>query len=177
MNKDRKYIKSITLDFDGVIHPYNKPFDPNSCPEPPEEEVNKSIQKIRSMGFEVYVLSTRCETPHGVQLIRDYLKTHNIEVDDVVSTKERSKVYVDDRGYRFTGNWDKLVNFLSDEENYRPHNKKKESHTSFRDLCELEYRSSDLGRDYSKASPLDIAHIEKIVKEKIKYYEDYLRNN
>jgi hypothetical protein len=138
-SSERKFEKSITLDFDGVIHPYNQKFSHDVCSDPPFPVTLEAIKRIRGMGFKVYVFSTRCETPHGVQVIRDYLKEHNIEVDDVVTTKERSKVYVDDRAYRFTGNWDRLLKLLSNEESYAPHNKKKEGHAIFDDLAAKEH--------------------------------------
>lgn len=124
---DRKFAKSITLDFDGVIHPYNLPFDATCAPEPPTPGTREAIQKMLDDGYLVFVFSTRCETKQGRDLIREYCQKYNLPITDVVEAKERSKVYVDDRAYRFTGKWDDFLDFISDEENIRPHNKKKRS--------------------------------------------------
>ena len=123
--QSRKFTDSITLDFDGVIHPYNLPFDPISAPEPPTKGTREAIQALLDLGYEVYVFSTRCESDHGVELIRDYCRRYDLPVTDVVRTKERSKVYVDDRAYRFEGDWKTFLDWVGDKNNILPHNKKK----------------------------------------------------
>lgn len=115
---------TIILDFDGVIHSYLSGWQGTSdIPDPPVQDVDKYIQKLRE-DFEVVVFSSRCSSEEGVEAIRNYLEEHNIEVDQVVENKVPALLSVDDRAINFDGEWndellEKIRNFESwvDKEN------------------------------------------------------------
>ena len=53
--------KTVVFDFDGVIHSYKSGWQgENIIPDPPVNGIKKAIDEIRSAGYEVIVVSTRC---------------------------------------------------------------------------------------------------------------------
>ena len=53
----------------------------------------------------------------------NWLYQHGILVDDVASVKPMAVLYVDDRGFRFEGDWQAVVDFTSASANLTPWNK------------------------------------------------------
>jgi len=101
---------ALILDFDGVIHSYENGWTGLTPEDPPTLGAREAIQQLRER-FEVLVLSTRSTDPGGIQVIEEWLDKHDIQVDAVIDKKRKAKLMVDDRGYRFDGNWDTLLEF------------------------------------------------------------------
>ena len=96
--------QTIVFDFDGVIHSYTSGWQGmTTISDPPTAGVPELIEKLRSNGYQVIVVSTRCADPAGFIAVSDWLDSHAIEVDAVLATKPPALVYIDDRAYRFTG--------------------------------------------------------------------------
>lgn len=108
--------KTIAVDFDGTIR-----SNPTSwkgatvIDDPPLPGIRESIETIRSAGYEVVIVSSRCEHPRGKTAIQDYLNEYDIVVDDVVAVKPRAVCYIDSRAVTFDGHPeslpDKIVSF------------------------------------------------------------------
>ena len=94
--------KTIVFDFDGVIHSYSSGYQGAHTAE--------VIQQLRSDGYQVVVVSSRCITDLGKQAVVQYLDKYNIEVDDIRSDKPPAICYVDDRAVCFKGDTTNLVN-------------------------------------------------------------------
>jgi len=110
MNKERLYENTVVFDFDGVIHSYRSGWQGTVViPDPPVDGVKEVIDELRSSGYEVVVVSTRCYRKGGVEAIKWYLNKHGIEVDAVTGEKPPAKVYVDDRAITFDGKAEGLV--------------------------------------------------------------------
>lgn len=121
MSNEKK--QRIILDFDGVIHGYESGWQGvEVIPDPPVPGAREAIADLRET-FEVVVFSSRCHQEGGVEAIRLYLELHGIEVDDVVRNKVPASASVDDRGFRFEGNWEATVAQLKGD--LRPWNKKR----------------------------------------------------
>lgn len=117
----------VTLDFDGVLNSYRTQIasdDPAApIPDPPTVGAREAVRELRRRGYEVVVLSARtADSPKARRAIEAWLKKHGIEVDAVVDRKLPSVLYVDDKGFRFEGNWDAVLRFL--EGGARPWNKR-----------------------------------------------------
>ncbi len=105
--KEKKVDKSICLDFDGVVHSYVRPWttaeDIRDAPVPGAFEfINTAI----AMGYHVVIQSVRANTLAGQKAIQFWLRDHGLEdwwKVRVTAEKPKALVYVDDRGYRFTG--------------------------------------------------------------------------
>lgn len=102
--------KTVVFDFDGVINSYKSGWlGAKELPDPPVEGIDGVIQDLRLKGFEVCVVSSRCEHPGGMMAILDYLEKHKIVVDNVVLHKPPALAYVDDRAVVFNGKTEGLV--------------------------------------------------------------------
>lgn len=116
--------RKIIIDFDGVIHGYESGWHGAShAPDPPVPGAREAIAKMRE-DYLCYVFSSRCSEEEGVAEIERYLATHDIEVDGVVREKIPASLSIDDRGYRFNGDWNKVLEFLESPDAFNPWNKK-----------------------------------------------------
>lgn len=77
-------IFEIQIDFDGVIHSYKSGWNGiTEIPDEPVDGIKEAIAGIRKAGYEVIVVSTRCNEPAGMAAIKKYLKKYEITVDDI----------------------------------------------------------------------------------------------
>lgn len=119
---DSKMKKTVVFDFDGVIHSYKSGWQgPTVIPDEPVEGIKEAIAEIRIAGYEVVVVSTRCETLIGMAAIQVYLEKHGIEFDRIMKEKPPAIVYIDDRAICFDGNAGSLLEKIR---NFQPWNKK-----------------------------------------------------
>lgn len=114
-------VKTIVFDFDGVIHSYVSGWTgPTIIPDPPVDGIKESIASIRSAGYRVVVVSTRCAHPDGRTAIMLYLRRHGIAVDGIRADKPPAVAYVDDRAITFDGHPETLLKKIQD---FKPWNK------------------------------------------------------
>lgn len=103
---------TICLDFDGVIHHYRGGWpesgDPADIEDTPTPGAKEAVDRLLSLGYDVKVHSARCSNDNAVIAIGAYLDKHKINAE-VVKDKPPSVLYVDDRGFRFTGDWEALI--------------------------------------------------------------------
>jgi hypothetical protein len=130
-------MKTICLDFDGVIHQFTTPWT-ESCviPDPPVPGAFEAIVAYMDAGIRVAVLSARSATNAGRDAMAGWFQSrgggHLLKRETVIDgTRVRSLyfpeckpaavLYVDDRAWQFTGN-----NFptVAQLEQYVPWNKK-----------------------------------------------------
>lgn len=105
--------QTVILDFDGVIHSYASGWKgANVVPDPPTEGAKEAIVKLRET-YKVVVVSSRCHQPGGIEAIRTWLHQHGIRVDDVSNDKPPHIVTVDDRAFRFEGDWQAVIDGIS----------------------------------------------------------------
>lgn len=118
------YKHKILVDFDGVVHGYESGWKGiGVCPDPPVPGTRSAIAAMRET-CRVYIFSTRCGSPAGVAAIERYLELNDIEVDGVVTEKIPASLSIDDRGFRFNGDWTEVLEFLDSPDAFTPWNKK-----------------------------------------------------
>jgi hypothetical protein len=104
-----KQPRTVCLDFDGVLHSYRSGWrGAESIPDPPIHGTREAVARLRKM-YRVVVYSARCRTAEGRRAVESWLRTHDIEVDEVCDYKPPALVYVDDRAVRFRGDWDQAI--------------------------------------------------------------------
>jgi trehalose-6-phosphatase len=117
--------RKILVDFDGVVHGYDSGWQGvTNIPDPPVPGVAEALAKMREES-QVYILSTRGTEDVGVEAIQAYLDKHGIEVDGIVKKKIPASLLIDDRAFRFNGDWEEVLEFLEDPDCFTPWNKKK----------------------------------------------------
>ena len=105
----KRSIKTVCLDFDGVIHSYRSGWQGvEHIPDPPIHGVKAAIAQLRKR-YRVVVHSARGNTEQGREAIARWLARHEIEVDDICESKPPAFVYVDDRAIAFNGNWSDTI--------------------------------------------------------------------
>ena len=105
--------KTVVFDFDGVIHSYTSGWKgPGVVTDPPVAGIRESIEEIRTAGYHVCVVSTRCATLDGLRAVEGYLKKHSIIVDDICMEKPPAIVYIDDRAICFDGKPENLLHTI-----------------------------------------------------------------
>jgi hypothetical protein len=118
--------RTICLDFDGVIHSYTSGFQGvDVIADPPVPGAREAVVELLDFGYDVTVFSTRCISFKGSEAMRAWLRKH--QFDDrlrVSADKPPALLYVDDRGYRFEGDWDAVVCFATQSCALAPWNKK-----------------------------------------------------
>lgn len=96
-NLDKR--KTISIDFDGVIHKYSRGFQGlDNAYDPPMEGSIESIKDLHSKGFILKILSSRPK-----EVIYPWLEKYGISelITEVSNHKFPATIYIDDRGYHF----------------------------------------------------------------------------
>lgn len=96
---------TLAVDFDGVLHSYVSGWHgAHVCPDPP---VPGAIDWLNGIvdHFDVVILTTRGDQPGGNAAVLAYLRAHGYTGPDLTVTSHKipALLYVDDRGWRFTG--------------------------------------------------------------------------
>ena len=94
-------VNRIVVDFDGTIW--------NNHTNAPMTGVGEAFQELRARGIKILVYS--CNQP---AYIRQQLLDHGIVVDGIWegTGKPAANAYVDDKGYRFDGDWEQTTHDL-----------------------------------------------------------------
>ena len=118
------YPFTIAVDFDGVIHSYDKGWGDGSIYGKPLPECKRSLEKLRKLGAKIIIHSTRAvdrivcgERSVGQYAeMADWLDHHEIPYDEVWTGQGKpfAHVYLDDRAMKFE-NWHREASFLDVE--------------------------------------------------------------
>ena len=111
--KTRARLKTLVIDFDGVLHSYRSGWKGATViPDPPVpgaiEWLTHAVER-----FEVAVLSARSRETGGIDAMRDWLRAAGL-TEEVLSQvrfpkqKQPADVYLDDRAWRFEGQFPTL---------------------------------------------------------------------
>jgi hypothetical protein len=111
---------NLAIDFDGVIHTFDKGFFDGTCygePIPGSLEAIKELSKT----FRIIIFTAKAKPDRplingktGVELVREWLEAHGVleYVHDITSEKPRAMLYIDDNAYRFE-NWSDTLEFVN----------------------------------------------------------------
>lgn len=105
-------MKTLVIDFDGVIHEYSEGWEDGSIYDPPVEGARENLKKLATQ-YELVIHTTR----ENKQEIKRWLKIYGFDMPlKIVTGKPRGIAYIDDRAVRFT-NWRDIRNlFYSSQE-------------------------------------------------------------
>lgn len=104
-------MKRVAFDFDGVIHSYEggwQGYDVIAGDLVPG--VKEAMMRLKGMGYEIAIISSRALTPEGLKAIRTWLSNRGIDpdldVDMITAQKQPAMVYLDDRAVTFVPGMD-----------------------------------------------------------------------
>ena len=112
-------LKNIAIDFDGVIHTFDKGWYDGTCyGEPLPGSLEAIIKLSETHNIIIFTAKAKPSRPlvdgkTGVQLVREWLEKHEVMkyVSEITAEKPRSQIYIDDKGYHFQ-NWKDTMNYL-----------------------------------------------------------------
>lgn len=96
-NLDKR--KTISVDFDGVIHKYSKGFQGlDNAYDPPMEGAIEALESLHDDGYILKILSSRPK-----EVIYPWLEKYGVDhlITEVSNHKFPATVYIDDRGFHF----------------------------------------------------------------------------
>lgn len=98
-------MNSISIDFDGVLHSYEQPWQGAAViPDDPVPGAQAFCRAMLDAGWRVYVQSARCGQEGGPEAMRAWFAEHCFPDGlEIVAAKPPAHVYLDDRGWCFTG--------------------------------------------------------------------------
>jgi len=114
-------LNNVAVDFDGVIHNFDKGWHDGTCYGEPLPGSIEAI-KILSKKYNIIIFTAKAKKNRplvngktGVELVKEWLKKYNLldYVNEITSEKPRAKIYIDDNGYRFE-NWEKTLNDIEE---------------------------------------------------------------
>ena len=94
-------MSTIGLDYDGVINQMTESSPGEFLP--PIEGALMAVTSFLRDGFEVVVYTARTDLGE----VKQWLVEHGFPKLVVTNEKLPADIYVDDKGYRFSGRWDK----------------------------------------------------------------------
>lgn len=104
--------KNLAIDFDGVIHNFNKGYHDGTCYGDPIEGSLEALKKL-SEDYNIIIFTAKAKPSRplvdgktGTELVEDWLRKYDVlqYVQEITAEKPRSQIYIDDKGYHFQ-NW------------------------------------------------------------------------
>ncbi len=109
MSKNR-----VMIDFDGVIHAYSKGWQDGSIYDKPIDGCKEALDNLKSLGYHICIFTARLiNDSEAERYIETWLHKYNIPFDEITSIKLPALLYIDDRGYRFSGNWNQQITTIN----------------------------------------------------------------
>ncbi len=117
--------RRICIDFDGVIHWYRKGWQgADNIYDEPVPGAKEAVIRL-AQDYTIHILSSRArESEGGIEAIEAWMAKYDIPFDSVSAIKEPGGVYIDDRGFRFKGDWDAVFAQLEDLDPWHKPNKR-----------------------------------------------------
>ena len=114
-------LNNVAIDFDGVIHNFDKGWHDGTCYGEP---LPGSINAIKSLSkkYNIIIFTAKAKKNRplvngktGVELVKEWLEKYGLTdfVSEITSEKPRAKIYIDDNGYRFNS-WERTLIDIED---------------------------------------------------------------
>lgn len=102
-------LKNIAIDFDGVIHNFDKGWHDGTCYGDPLPGSIEAIKKL-SKHYNIIIFTAKVKPSrplvngkNGHELVSEWLDKYGIldYIDEITCEKPRAQIYIDDKGYKF----------------------------------------------------------------------------
>ena len=104
-----KELKNMAIDFDGVIHNFDKGWYYGTCYGDPLPGSIEAIKKL-SKQYNIIIFTAKVKPSRplvngktGHELVTEWLNKYGIldYIDEITCEKPRAQIYIDDKGYKF----------------------------------------------------------------------------
>jgi hypothetical protein len=111
-------MKTIAIDFDGVIHAYTKGWHDGTIYDEPMQGSLDAVKTL-AVNNKIVIFSTRAKGDGNLAEMKHWLDKHGFLpfINDITHEKVIASIYIDDRGLRFT-DWSNTLDTLT-EMNFR----------------------------------------------------------
>lgn len=100
---------NIGIDFDGVIHAFDKGYFDGTCYGDPIEGVGEALKDLsKSYRIVIFTAKVKPDRPlvqgkTGMELVTEWLVKHGLSsyISEITCEKPRAKFYIDDKAVRF----------------------------------------------------------------------------
>ena len=114
---------NLAIDFDGVVHTFDKGWHDGTCYGEPIEGALDAIKSLSSdWNIIIFSAKVRPDRPlvngkTGYELVDEWLQKHGVRqyVAEITHEKPRAKFYIDDKAIEFKNNWNEILNIISDK--------------------------------------------------------------
>ncbi len=112
-------LKNLAIDFDGVIHTFDKGWYDGTCYGKPIKGSLEAIKKL-SESYNIIIFTAKAKPSRplvngktGTELVEEWLTRHGVMqyIKEITSEKPRSQIYIDDKGYHFE-NWEDTIKHI-----------------------------------------------------------------
>ena len=100
-------VKTISLDFDGVIHAYSKGWHDGTIYDGPVSGAIDAMKILREKGYKLIISTARKD----LIAVEEWLEKYDISGVEVTNLKPKAVAYIDDRSIKFISWEDTLNNF------------------------------------------------------------------
>ena len=97
----------VCLDFDGVLNAYQGWATDMHLTREPVRGSREFVKKLIEAGYDVVIYTCR-----EAKSVYAWLRDNNFPVITVANHKPAAQIYIDDRGYRFDGDWEAAFNAI-----------------------------------------------------------------
>ena len=113
-------LNNLAIDFDGVIHNFDKGWHDGTCYGDPLPGALDAIRTL-SEDWNIIVFSAKVrpdrplvEGKTGYELVDEWLQDHGVRdlVAEITHEKPRAQHYIDDKAIEFTNNWAEILERL-----------------------------------------------------------------
>ena len=113
-------LNNIAVDFDGVIHNFDKGWHDGTCYGDPLPGALEALKRL-SQDYNVIIFTAKAKPSRplvngktGTELVQEWLEKHDVMryVKEITAEKPRSQIYIDDKGYHFK-NWSDTLKHLN----------------------------------------------------------------
>ena len=114
-------LNNIAIDFDGVIHTFDRGWNDGTCYGDPIPGAIEAIKKL-SLKYNIIIFTAKAKSNRplvngktGIELVKEWLSKYDLIdcVAEITSEKPHANIYIDDRGYRFN-NWTDTLKEIED---------------------------------------------------------------
>ncbi|MEK7497713.1 MAG: hypothetical protein AAB656_02230 [Patescibacteria group bacterium] len=113
--------KLIAVDFDGVIHRYNKGWQDGSIYDIPTNGSKEQLKRLVEKGYKVVIFTTRLNPEMGDDVNLEEKKMdewliangfeRGVHYHSITALKPKANFYIDDHAIRFT-NWKDISKYF-----------------------------------------------------------------
>jgi hypothetical protein len=107
-------MKTIAIDFDGVIHKYSKGWQDGTIYDEPMEGSLDAIKQL-AVNNKLIIFSTRAKGDGNLAEMKHWLDKHGFLpfISEITHEKAIASIYIDDRGLRFN-DWSNTMETLTE---------------------------------------------------------------